>query len=657
MNPKLERVKEISTTELGEGPHWDAETQSLYLVDIFGQAIHRYVPATRQHTKVVLERSKVPSDAAYKRKNLVSLVLPVKGQKDRFVVGLDRELLAVTWDGVSDKVTNIEKIVEVQTENELVNNRFNDGKCDPSGRIWAGTMGEEPTNGNVAPGRGSLFSIQNGKAVKHLGQLGISNGLAWNEQLKKMYYIDSFKRCIEEYDFDIQNGTISNGKSIFSLEKNNVVGFPDGMTIDVDGNLWVAVFGGYKVIKIDPRKPETLLATIPIPAKEVTSVTFGGPNLDELYVTSANFTINGEVLPPPEHGGTYKVTGLNTKGYAGVLVSFQLSSPFLRLEEISTTELGEGPHWDAETQSLYFVDLFGQAIHRYVPATRQHTKAVLDTFTVLTEADYRNSFTGDRLIQGPKRSGKNVVSLILPVKGQKDRFVVSVNRTLVIVTWDGVSDIVTNVEKIIEVDTETELINNRFNDGKCDPSGRIWAGTIGEDPSNINVAGSLFSIEYGRAVKHLRQVQISNGLAWNEHLQKMYYIDTFKRSVYEFDFDIINGRIYNGQTIFNLTKHNIEGFPDGMTIDVDGNLWVAVFSGYRVIKIDPRQPETLLDTIPIPAKQISSVAFGGPNLDELYVTSGTFTTDGEVLSSPEHGGTYRVTGLNTRGYPGVSAVL
>ncbi|CAG9833817.1 unnamed protein product [Diabrotica balteata] len=347
------------------------------------------------------------------------------------------------------------------------------------------------------------------------------------------------------------------------------------------------------------------------------------------------------------------LTILNTP----TLIIHNVNPTVERLEEISTTELGEGPHWDVETQSLYFVDLFGQAIHRYVPATRQHTKAVLDTFTVLTEADYRNSLTGDRLIQGPKRSGKNLISLILPVRGQKDRFVVSVNRTLVIVTWDGVSDIVTNVEKIIEVDTETELISNRFNDGKCDPSGRIWAGTIGEDPTNINIAGSLFSIEYGRAVQHLRQIQISNGLAWNEQLQKMYYIDSFTRSVYEFDFDIINGRIYNGQTIFNLTNHNIEGFPDGMTIDVDGNLWVAVFSGYRVIKIDPRQPETLLATIPIPAKQISSVAFGGPNLDELYVTSGTFTTDGEVLYPPEHGGTYRVTGLNTRGYPGVSAVL
>lgn len=116
--------------------------------------------------------------------------------------------------------------------------------------------------------------------------------------------------------------------------------------------------------------------------------------------------------------------------------------------------------------------------------------------------------------------------------------------------------------------------------------------------------------------------------------------------------------IANQQTIFSFDKHNLEGFPDGQAIDTDGNLWVAVFNGFKVIKIDPRQPETLLDTIKIPAKQVTSVAFGGPNLDELFVTSAKFTVGGQVLDPKEgHGVTYRVTGIGAKGFPGVPVKL
>jgi gluconolactonase len=321
MNPKVERLENIPSVELGEGPHWDADTQSLYFVDIFGHAIHKYVPATQKHTKAIIELHNGPPVEGYDKFNMVSLILPIKGQKDKFIVSVDRELVIVTWDGISEKPSSIEKLYEVETDKDFIINRFNDGKCDPSGRIWAGTMGEERVNGQwskEAAGKGSLYTFKNKTVTKQMGQIGISNGLTWNEKLKKMYYIDTFKMRVEEYDFDIENGKISNGKSVFDLKKNNIEGGPDGMTIDTDGNLWVAIFGGYRVIKIDPKKPDTILESIPIPAKQVTSVTFGGPNLDELYVTTARFTVNGEVLPPPEHGGVYRITGLNARGYPGV---------------------------------------------------------------------------------------------------------------------------------------------------------------------------------------------------------------------------------------------------------------------------------------------------------------------------------------------------
>ncbi|XP_019870755.2 regucalcin [Aethina tumida] len=303
MAPVVERV--VPSIEIGEGPHWDANTQSLYYVDVFGKAIHRYVPATKKHTKAVIGT------------DCVSFIIPVEGQKNKYLISIGRNLAVVTWDGESDRVSNTEVIAEVHNHPDTMDNRFNDGKCDPSGRLWAGSMSSEAINGVV---KGALFSLENKEIKTHLTDIGMSNGLCWSSDHKTMYYIDSLKEYVEQFDFDIKNGTICNGRVIFTPAKHGIDGVLDGMTIDTDDNLWIAIFNGYRVIQIDPRKPETLLQTVPIPAKQTTSVAFGGPNLDELYVTSGALTIGGVVLSPPDHGATFKVTGTGAKGYPGVNV-------------------------------------------------------------------------------------------------------------------------------------------------------------------------------------------------------------------------------------------------------------------------------------------------------------------------------------------------
>lgn len=109
--------------------------------------------------------------------------------------------------------------------------------------------------------------------------------------------------------------------------------------------------------------------------------------------------------------------------------------------------------------------------------------------------------------------------------------------------------------------------------------------------------------------------------------------------------------------MFSPEKHNISSaLPDGQAIDTDGNLWVALFNAGRVVKIDPRTPETLLDEIRFPANQITSVAFGGPNLDELYVTSANIANDNYPPGS-DGGALYRVTDINAKGYPGQKVKL
>ncbi|GJQ84692.1 hypothetical protein Trydic_g12711 [Trypoxylus dichotomus] len=304
MPANVERVADCCI--LGEGPHWDVETQSLYYVDIVERSVHKYTPSTKTHTKATVGE------------NEVSFIIPVEGTPNKYLISCGKQVILAEWDGISDKVTELQKRAEVDTEEDATGNRINDGKCDSTGRLWCGTMGPRPKPGQVARERGAFYSIDsNGKVKQHLKSIHISNGLAWNSDDTKFYYIDSGTGEIHQYDFDAINGEISAKKVIFSLQKVSIDGFADGQTIDTDGNLWVAIFNGYKVIKIDPRKENALLDTIEIPAKQVTSVTFGGPNLDELYVTTAGFTINDEVLPPPNNGALYKITGLGVKGYPG----------------------------------------------------------------------------------------------------------------------------------------------------------------------------------------------------------------------------------------------------------------------------------------------------------------------------------------------------
>ncbi|XP_028135460.1 regucalcin-like isoform X1 [Diabrotica virgifera virgifera] len=289
-------------------------------------------------------------------------------------------------------------------------------------------------------------------------------------------------------------------------------------------------------------------------------------------------------------------------------------------------KVAEGPHWDDKKQCLYFVDIIESSICKYVPSTKKLTKAKI--------GDYN-------------------VSLIIPVKDKINKFVVSLNNFVAVVEWDGESPNVSSVEKLYEVDAGTP---NAINDGKCDKRGRLWAGTMGGTPKTLNElvpdAGTLYSFSNNTTTPHITGVSLSNGIAFDYKRGKMYYTDTFKFKVDQYDFDIIEGKISNMKTIFTIT--NQEHFCDGMTLDADGNIWLAVFASSKVYQIDPSKPETVLRVVKLPAAQITSVAFGGPNLDELYVTSAHFT-DRPTGESP--GSVFRVTGLNVKGLPADEAVI
>ncbi|XP_026488698.1 regucalcin-like [Vanessa tameamea] len=294
MEPEVTAVTE--PVWLGEGPHWSHDHQALFFVSIFDKTIHKYDPATGEHTRAKLDA-------------MPGFIIPVEGTLDQFVVGLKRRVVVVRWDGRGE-AQELRQIAEIDQHNP--DNRINDAKADPRGRLFVGTMGHEYEPGKFHLKKGALYRVDPDGSVHQLEKnLDISNGLCWDVKEKAFYYADSFEFAIRRYDYDIETGNISNPKLIFKYKDHGLEGIVDGMTIDSDGNLWVANFDGSQVIKIDPHKG-ALLQKVRTPALQTTSVAWGGPSLDQLYVTSACMNRGQEQLPPC--GALFRVSGLRARG-------------------------------------------------------------------------------------------------------------------------------------------------------------------------------------------------------------------------------------------------------------------------------------------------------------------------------------------------------
>ena len=156
---------------------------------------------------------------------------------------------------------------------------MNDGACDPQGRFWAGTLAED-----FRPGGGALYRLDpKGQVELVLDDLTISNGLGWSPDGTIMYLADSGPRVVHEFRFDGDAGTISDGRVLITVAEE--VGAPDGLTVDADGDLWVAIYGGGRVNRYSP--DGALRDVLPVPAVQCTSCAFAGPELSRLYVTTA----------------------------------------------------------------------------------------------------------------------------------------------------------------------------------------------------------------------------------------------------------------------------------------------------------------------------------------------------------------------------------
>ena len=189
---------------------------------------------------------------------------------------------------------------------------------------------------------------------------------------------------------------------------------------------------------------------------------------------------------------------------------------------------------------------------------------------------------------------------------------------------------------------------NRFNDGKCDPSGRFWAGTI----SLIKKTGdaALYMLDTNGTL-HLKidEVTNSNGICWSPDATKLYYIDTPTKQIRAYNYSSDSGNIQNPSIAVDTTVHGLKDSPDGMTIDTNGNLWVAFCHGGCVACFDPLSNK-LLDRIDLPCVETTACTFGGPELNRLFVTTGIHKS----IKEPDAGKVFVIDGLGVSGLPAFS---
>jgi sugar lactone lactonase YvrE len=291
---KVELVLD-ARAQLGEGAIWNDGLQRLHWIDIEGQRVFTCDPLTGENR-------------AYDVGQKVGTVVPRTG--GGVMLALQEGFASL------ELATGRLALRPRPPEHDPGVTRFNDGKCDPAGRFWAGTMalrkGPKPL--------GRLYRLDaDGSTHVILHDVGTSNGIAWSLDRRTLYYIDTPLLRVDAFDYDDATGNIANRRTIITVPPG--IGRPDGSTIDAAGMLWVAMWEGGRVTRWNPHTGE-LLQTIRLPVSRVTSCAFGGPDFETLYLTSARNGLSDEQLArQPLAGGLFRVKpgvcGMRAPAYQG----------------------------------------------------------------------------------------------------------------------------------------------------------------------------------------------------------------------------------------------------------------------------------------------------------------------------------------------------
>ena len=274
--------------DVGEAPHWDERSRTLLFVDLTGGMVFRY-----DQSGARLGSFSVGQE--------VGAVVP---RRDGGLVLAVRDGIAVTTEsGEGLQLT-------APVERDIPGNRMNDAKCDPAGRLLAGTMAFD-----LSPHSAALYCVEPDWSFERIvPDVTQSNGIAWGPGGSRLYFIDSATRGVDVFDYDVNTGSASNRRRLVTIDPAH--GIPDGMAADDKGNLWVACFGGAAVRCYSPAG--ALLDEIFFPVTQVTSCAFGGSGLADLYVTSAAYRLSADQLKKEPHAGA---TFICRPGAEGMLAS------------------------------------------------------------------------------------------------------------------------------------------------------------------------------------------------------------------------------------------------------------------------------------------------------------------------------------------------
>jgi sugar lactone lactonase YvrE/DNA-binding IclR family transcriptional regulator len=281
-----------ASTFLGEGPHWSARDKKLYFVDILSPSV-----CVGDVDKGSYEQMPMPE--------LIGFVIP--RSRGGFVAGMHGEVRGL--DLKSGALTTL-----AQPEADRPGNRFNDGKCDRKGRLWAGSLAID-----TSPGQGRLWRLDaDGRTHEMDNGFHVSNGMGWSPDDKTFYFTDTAKQTIYAYDFDLDSGAIAN-RRVFAIVPEGE-GKPDGLTVDGEGFVWSAHWDGWCVTRYDPEGKVERVINLPVPRP--TSCTFGGDNLQTLFVTTARIRLSAaQLADAPLSGSVFAIdtgiVGLPDTPFAG----------------------------------------------------------------------------------------------------------------------------------------------------------------------------------------------------------------------------------------------------------------------------------------------------------------------------------------------------
>ena len=278
--------------ELAEGPVWDEVEQRLWWIDLLGGIVHVTDPRTGDDTEI-------PVDQPIGALALDRAGDPILAVRDGFAT-------------LEVETGKLDLIAPVAPDDPGI--RMNDGKVGPDGGFWAGSMAADES-----PGRGRLHRLDPGGTVTDvLTGLTIPNGLDWTADGRELFFIDTPTRRVDRFDVGPTGRTIAGRRPAVEITEGS--GWPDGMTLDAEGFLWVCLWDGWAVERYAP--DGRLDRRVELPAAQVTCCTFGGPDLDELFITTGQEGFPEAGLPDQPHaGGLFRyragVKGLPTRRFAG----------------------------------------------------------------------------------------------------------------------------------------------------------------------------------------------------------------------------------------------------------------------------------------------------------------------------------------------------